>query len=83
MATKNRMHLWIAGREWMIPSRKKPASGRDVLGVVKFPDGTSYVEIVNYDDRDKDWVTSNGLESVRVIYWCELPELPRKVRHAG
>lgn len=72
------MITWISARHWISSRKQKPKDAYDVLGVIRFADDAPYIDIVTYDSRDKKWVNANGLEVVRVTYWCELPELPRK-----
>jgi hypothetical protein len=72
------MITWIAARNWISSRTQKPNDIREVLGVIRFADDDPYVDIVTYDSRDKEWKTANDLAVVRVTYWCELPELPRK-----
>jgi hypothetical protein len=72
------MITWIAAREWFPSWKQKPKEAHEVLGVIQFADDAPYIDIVTYDSRDKQWVNANGLDGVRVTYWCELPDLPRR-----
>jgi len=66
----------IPAQEWHSADRK-PEDGVDVLGVVG-KGKSAYVDIVNYDSTEKNWVTTSGLTftEVKVTFWTELPNLP-------
>lgn len=72
------MKTWIPAQEWTATRHHKPDDFREVLGVVHFADDAPYIDIVKYDQRDKSWFAANGMEKVRVTYWCELPPLPKR-----
>jgi len=74
------MITYIPAREWIPSRQRKPEECQEVLGVICFADDAPYIDIVQFDIRDQNWTTVNGLEVVRVTYWTELPNLPHRDR---
>lgn len=63
-----------------ISSDEKPEDGQDVLGVtVDALDGTRWIDVVRWSNRDREWVQAGTLEPLfKVTHWMPLPELPQR-----
>ena len=70
------MITYIPAREWISARKQKPNESQEVLGLIESPDEAPYIDIVQYDSRDGEWMNSSVHQVVRVTWWCELPKMP-------
>jgi hypothetical protein len=62
---------------WIDAIIQQPDENREVLGAIDVGQAAPTIDIVIYDDRDKEWTrASDELDEVRVTYWMELPAMP-------
>jgi hypothetical protein len=66
---------------WINAERVKPLDNTEVLGVIR-EDGLVFHEIVVWDSRDGgEWTKASNEEATcDVLFWVELPPLPKSVK---